>query len=511
MTLAEYAVATKGEHFAWWAETYCEQSVDVFAGKPLALEQWQREFLDEALAIDDDGAPAWSSVCLVVPRKQGKTTLLAAYALWHLLEHDGAPEILLAASSDKQAGRLFDAVAQFARRSDFLREQVHVRDYAGEIARVDGNGKIIRLSSDPERLHGYNPSLVIVDELHAWQAPRLRRAWAALTTAGGARKSAQVFTITTAGESHTRETSILGRLIDGNERQSDLDKHGALTISRNFAGRTLVWKYEAKTTDPFDTAAVKAANPASWITEDYLAKQAANPELSPDEFLQLHACVWSSGSRRAWIPRGQWQQLEVPDLTIPDDAELFIGIDAALNDDTVAVSWAWRIPDSERIGVKCHVIGAKRGVPCHELVAERSMDPRIAIEVVQDLAKKHKIREVAYDPNRFELAARILDEEGFTVVDAWGKRANQTRAWAAWYDGVTTQRIAHDGDLVLAEHVTHAEAEHTENGWKVRKIRGQGRVKIDALVAAAMASWRCQVEGESADYVLAWDDIEVSA
>lgn len=511
MTLAEYAVATQGEHFAWWAENYCEQSVDVFAGKPLALEQWQRDFLDEALAVDEDGAPAWSSVCLVVPRKQGKTTLLAAYALWHLLEHDGAPEILLAASSDKQAGRLFDAVAQFARRSDFLREQVHVRDYAGEIARVDGNGKIIRLSSDPERLHGYNPSLVIVDELHAWQAPRLRRAWAALTTAGGARKSAQVFTITTAGESHTRDTGILGRLIDGNERQGDVEKTGALTVSRNFAGRTLVWKYEAKTTDPFDTAAVKAANPASWITEDYLAKQAANPELSPDEFLQLHACVWSSGSRRAWIPRGQWQQLEVPDLTIPDDAELFIGIDAALNDDCLAVAFSWRIPDSERIGVKCHVIGAKRGVPCHELVAERSMDPRIAIEVVQDLAKRHKIREVAYDPNRFELAARILDEEGFTVVDAWGKRANQTRAWAAWYDGVTTQRIAHDGDLVLAEHVTHAEAEHTENGWKVRKIRGQGRVKIDALVAAAMASWRCQVEGESADYVLSWDDVEVPA
>ena len=511
MTLAEYAVATQGEHFAWWAETYCEQSVDVFAGKPLALEQWQRDFLDEALAVDEDGAPAWSSVCLVVPRKQGKTTLLAAYALWHLLEHDGAPEILLAASSDKQAGRLFDAVAQFARRSDFLREQVHVRDYAGEIARVDGNGKIIRLSSDPERLHGYNPSLVIVDELHAWQAPRLRRAWAALTTAGGARKSAQVFTITTAGESHTRETSILGRLIDGNERQGDVEKTGALTVSRNFAGRTLVWKYEAKTTDPFDTVAVKAANPASWITEDYLAKQAANPELSPDEFLQLHACVWSSGSRRAWIPRAQWQQLEVPDLTVPDGAEVFVGIDAALNDDCTAVAWSWRIPDSDRIGVKCHVIGARRGVPCHELVAERSMDPRIALEVVHSLAKKYDVREVAYDPNRFELAARMLDEDGFRIADAWGKRANQTRAWAAWYDGVTTQRIAHDGDLVLAEHVTHAEAEHAEAGWRVRKIRGQGLVKIDALVAAAMAAWRCQMEGEKADYVLSWDDVEVPA
>jgi phage terminase large subunit-like protein len=511
VTLAEYAHATRGEHFAWWAEQYCEQSVDVFAGQPLVLEQWQREFFDEALAVDEDGNPVWSSVCAVLPRKQGKTTMLAAYAVWHCLEHDGSPEILLAASSDRQAGRLFEAVAAFVRRNDFLRSQFHVRDYAGEISRVDGQGKILRLSSDPERLHGYNPSLVIVDELHAWLAPRLRRAWAALTTAGGARKSAQVFTITTAGESHTRDSGILGRLIDGNERQSDVEKNGALTVSRNFAGRTLVWKYEATTTDPHDTKAVKAANPASWITEDYLAKQAANPELSPDEFLQLHACVWTDGSRRAWIQRAAWQSLEMPGLVVPDGAELFVGVDSALTDDTTAVAWAWRIPDSDRIGVKCHVIGARRGVACHELVAERTMDPRIAIEVIERLAKDHPIREVAYDPNRFELAARMLDEKGFRVADAWGKRANQTRAWAALFDNVQTGRIAHDGDLVLAEHVTHAEAEHTEFGWKVRKIRGQGLVKIDALVAAAIATWRCQMEGDSADYVLSWDDIEVPA
>jgi phage terminase large subunit-like protein len=511
VTLAEYAHATRGEHFAWWAEQYCEQSVDVFAGQPLVLEPWQREFFDEALAVDEDGNPVWSSVCAVLPRKQGKTTMLAAYAVWHCLEHDGSPEILLAASSDRQAGRLFEAVAAFVRRNDFLRSQFHVRDYAGEISRVDGQGKILRLSSDPERLHGYNPSLVIVDELHAWLAPRLRRAWAALTTAGGARKSAQVFTITTAGESHTRDSGILGRLIDGNERQGDVEKDGALTVSRNFAGRTLVWKYEATTTDPHDTKAVKAANPASWITEDYLAKQAANPELSPDEFLQLHACVWTDGSRRAWIQRAAWQSLEMPALVVPDGAELFIGVDSALTDDTTAVAWAWRIPDSDRIGVKCHVIGARRGVACHELVAERSMDPRIAIEVIERLAKDHPVREVAYDPNRFELAARMLDEQGFRVADAWGKRANQTRAWAAFFDNVQTGRIAHDGDLVLSEHVTHAEAEHTENGWKVRKIRGQGLVKIDALVAAAIATWRCQMEGDSADYVLSWDDVEVTA
>lgn len=513
MTTPDYLRGSQsyGDHFAAWCERYLTHSVDQFAGQPFVLEDWQHRFMREALAADDDGGFQWQSVCLLVSRKNGKTALLAGYALWHLLETDGSPEILLAAASDKQAGRLFDAVVAYVRNSPELAARVHVRSYRGEIARTDGRGKILRMSSSPERLHGYGPSLVICDEVAQWTTPNLRKAWAALTTGGGARRSAQTFTITTAGESHTRETGILGRLVDGNEAVGEMDRDGALTVSRNFKGRTLVYRYEAATTDPQDTAAIKAANPASWVTEEFLARQSANPELSPDEFLQLHACVWTDGSRRAWIQRPLWQSLEVPGLLVPDDAELFVGVDAALADDCTAIAWAWRIPDTDRIGVKCHVIGARRGVACHELVQERTMDPRIAIDVIERLAEDRPIREVAYDPNRFELAARMLDESGFTVADAWGKRANQTRAWAAFFDGVTTGRIAHDGDLVLSEHVTHAEAEHAENGWKVRKIRGQGLVKIDALVAAAIATWRCQVEGDAAPYLLSWNDVEVVA
>jgi hypothetical protein len=62
---------------------------------------------------------------------------------------------------------------------------VVVRDYAGEIKRADNGGEIIRVSSDPKRLHGYNPSDVICDELAQWTTPTLRAAWAALTTAAG--------------------------------------------------------------------------------------------------------------------------------------------------------------------------------------------------------------------------------------------------------------------------------------------------------------------------------------
>ena len=42
--------------------------------------------------------------------------MLAAYALYELVYGRGRPEILLAAASDRQAGRLFDAAARFVRR-----------------------------------------------------------------------------------------------------------------------------------------------------------------------------------------------------------------------------------------------------------------------------------------------------------------------------------------------------------------------------------------------------------
>jgi hypothetical protein len=43
----------------------------------------------------------------------------------------------------------------------------------------------------------------------------------------------------------------------------------------------------ARLTDPRDIAAMKLASPAPWITEQYLSRQAANPELSEAAALQL--------------------------------------------------------------------------------------------------------------------------------------------------------------------------------------------------------------------------------
>ncbi len=62
-----------------------------------------------------------------------------------------------------------------------------------------------------------------------------------------------------ASEAHTRETGILGSLIDSNEAAGDVERRGALTISRNHAARVLVYNYAAETKDRHDLAAIPRA------------------------------------------------------------------------------------------------------------------------------------------------------------------------------------------------------------------------------------------------------------
>jgi hypothetical protein len=297
-----YAAGSEVDHFAKFCREHLIQSEDRWEGKPLVLEPWQRRMMGEALAFDSDGWPTWRSVVIIAPRKNGKTAALAALSLYRLLTSPGRPEILLAAPSDRVAGRLFDAVARFVRRSEELSRLVRVRDHAGEIVREDGMGVIYRLSSDPQRLYGYNPTHVVCDELAQWGTPNLRRAYAALTSGGGARSAPQVFTITTAGEAAQRHDSILGRILDAAHDSEDVDREPGLSVCRLWEARTLAWAYEAPTIDPHDVQAMKLANPASWITEAFLRRQASDPELTDAEVLQLHGCVWAA-SESTWVAR----------------------------------------------------------------------------------------------------------------------------------------------------------------------------------------------------------------
>jgi phage terminase large subunit-like protein len=481
--LSQYAYGTVADDFREFCHEHCTQSIDVWDGEPLDLEDWQFQHFEEALACDEKEIPYWGSVVIVLPRKNGKTTLLAAYALYCLLSTEGQPEILLCAASDKQAGRLFQAVLSFIRKDPWLAQRVVIREWQGEISRIDGGGKILRMSSSPETLHGYNPSLVICDEVAQWMTPSLRRAWAALTTAGGARQLTQVFTITVAGMAHEREDGILGRLLDGNERMGDVEQRTqALRISRNHDARTLVFNWSAPTVERDDTAAIKLANPASWVSEEYLRRQAKNPELTDADYLQLHGCVWSVADD-VWLMPPQWDALE-DDLSPLRRGDLVaLGFDGSrfldstvlaacrLSDGFVSVLDAWERPEG----------AAGRGWEV----------PAIEVEsAIEDAFDRFRVVRLYPDPPYWQSEIQgWAHKYGDKVVIPWATA--RMRAMSAAVERFRTDAIArefkHDGNPMLRTHVLSAHMRKTRTGFWIEKASAHSPDKIDAAIAAVLA------------------------
>jgi phage terminase large subunit-like protein len=482
-TFGEYAPLTEVDLFADFCREHCLQSIDVFEGQPLDPEPWQFSLMEEALAaLDERPTPYWSSVAIVLPRKNGKTTLLAAYALYALMTRPGQPEILLCAASDRQAGRLFDAVVSFVRRDAWLSANVVIREWHGEVSRNDGGGKILRMSSSPERLHGYNPSLVICDEVAQWTTPNLRRAWAALTTAGGARRLTQTFTISTAGQAHEREDGILGRLIDANERIGETEQRGALTVSRNHVARTLVFNYCAPTVERDDIDAIKLANPASWITFDYLRRQASNPELTASDFLQFHGCVWSV-AEDVWLAPQQWDGIEREDAPVLGGEMVALGFDGSRYLDSTALV-ACRLEDAQLT-----VLDAWERP---EGAAGRGWEiPAVEVEAaIEDAFDRFNVVRFYPDPPYWqsEIAAWSA-HYGESVVVPWAtaRMRQMSAAVERFRTDAIGGKLGHDGGSLLRRHVLSAHMRKVRTGYWIEKMSANSPDKIDAAIAAVLA------------------------
>lgn len=483
---AAYAAGTRVEHFAWWCSTYCVQSIDVFAGEPLDLEPWQLDFLAEALSVDEHGRPFWRFVVLLLPRKNGKTTMLAAYGLYHADQDDGRPEVLYAASSDKQADKLFTAARMFVQLSPHLSQRHHVRDHDGEINRVDGLAVQQRLSSDPLRLHGSNPSLVVADELAQWTTPRLVNAYGALTTGGGARSQRQIFAISAAGDAETRDGSILGGIVDGVMASGEVEVvHDGLRIGRDFRSRSLVYEYAApirRRSDPVER--VKLANPASWITTEYLAEQQTSPHVKDHHYLQLHAGVWSE-SENVYIPADVWRALGTPASVIQRGARIAVGVDGSRTHDTTVIAVASMAGDL--VDVDAVIYSVRQDAPHHVL----HEGGRINYDAIEDdlleLFAQYDVAAAGYDPRYLDRSAEILatrlPDASIIAVEPTSKvmRDAFTTLERAAIDG----RLRHRGDAAIASHLAAVHAARDDRGWVIRKRR-QSR-PIDAVPAMAIA------------------------
>jgi phage terminase large subunit-like protein len=167
-----------------------------FAGKPFNLRPWQLRILKRLFKTGKDGRRQYRTCLLMLPRKNGKSELCAALAIFLMLDGEIGGEVYSAASDKDQAALVFNVAAQMVRNDDELEAQVEIVDSQKRIVHRKSGSFYRAISAEAYSKHGFNASVVIYDELHAAQT---RDLWDVLATSQGARRQPLMMAITTAG------------------------------------------------------------------------------------------------------------------------------------------------------------------------------------------------------------------------------------------------------------------------------------------------------------------------
>ena len=415
------------------------------------LEPFQRQIAEEVFSPRRE-------TLILEPRGNGKSTLLAALALFELLSTPN-PQIAVGAASREQAGTLFEIARAMAAHPEIARRVELTRR---EIRTPTGWLRVV--ASDGPEQHGLILSLAIVDELHAHRDDEL---YLALRTGMLKRADAKLVTISTAG---IGAESPLGRLHARARTLPEIQRSGAFTraVGKNFA--MLEWALPEQA-EIDDMEAVKEANPASWLSAEALAEQReAVHELA---FRRYHANQWVQ-AEAPWIAAQAWDACSAKP-EIPDGAsEVVLGVDAAIRHDSSAVATVWKDP----AGIFHASFEVWTPTP------ERDVELELVVEHIRRQARRYRVRGVAFDPYFLWHAAQRLEAEGIAMVEWKQDNARMVPATQTLYETIVHQRLRHGGHEVARAHALAAEVRETERGLRIRK---SGKERNDAVVALAMA------------------------
>lgn len=185
-----------GERPIEFIERFCKQSQGTL-GAPLTLELFQRAFIQTLFGWleKETGYRRFRETLFLVGRKNGKSTLLAALALYLLIaDYEGAAEIYSVATKKDQAKKVLTEAVNMVKQSPELRAVIKKR--RNDMYFPATASKFEALASDSNTLDGLNSHAVIIDELHAI---RDRNLYEVMKQSTSSRRQPLVIMITTSG------------------------------------------------------------------------------------------------------------------------------------------------------------------------------------------------------------------------------------------------------------------------------------------------------------------------
>lgn len=473
------------------------------AGKKIKLLPGQRDFLHDIYSRSPDDPV--NLAILSEPRGNGKTGLIQALALCHLLgpEAQSRGEVYAAAVDRTQSTKMFAEVEATLHAVPELFARVNIQRSAKriEVMEGDGAGSIFEaMSGDARKGHGLAPSFFAYDELA--RVPD-RELFDALLTGMGKRPCLGVILSTqAASDDHT-----LSVLIDDAMQGSD---------------RAVICRITAAPADadPFDPDTLQACNPALgiYLDEKTLLDEQQKARRIPSfeanfRNLRLNQRVDAQAERRI-VPAAEWTAC----VGTVDPEELkgrkcIGGLDlSGRNDLTALVLLFEREAEAEGESSTFDVLpfiwtpeGAmERRRPAEQERMRQWIDKGHVIAIpgpvirygfiatkLAELAVTYKIQSIAYDRWRIDDLKLELDDAGCSVpLEPFGQGYQSiSPALDAFQELVLTRRLRHDNPVLTAAVANAIVVSDPAGNNKIDKEKSNHRApyRIDPAVALAMA------------------------
>jgi phage terminase large subunit-like protein len=462
-------------------------------GLQMKLEWWQRLVLLAYFA-------GFSEILIVIPKGNGKTTLLASLAVYHLLTTP-YPQAFIGASNKEQAGIMYEEARRISQlhaawRRRLIPRQSTKRIYVGK----GGKGGFLRvLSSDRLKaeggdddegrgtLEGIEPTLGLVDELQAHVNDAI---YAAIQGALHKREG-QLLTISTAGFDLR---SLLKRMRDGALKFRDKIVDQRFTVARREGFVMFEWALHDRD-DVEDMAVVKLANPSSFVTKKKLKALRNSPAMTSSRWAVRHCNLWGQ-SEGAYFDAELWDARGNEDLVIPDGVQVILGYDHARSYDH-AVLVALQVIDIggelvpiEKWDPEQHEGGRARLMPVEHWIPSEQDGGRVPYwrikKGMRDACARFDVAGIGFDKlGGFSQSAEELADEGLPMIEVSMKSNVWAPLTSELYAAVKGGRVEHDDDDRLRAHVLAAETKDSEYGERLH-----GKPKSGAKVDGAMA-WGC--------------------
>lgn len=463
----------------------------------LHLELWQKAIVSAIFGIMDKttGYRQFREVFIIIARKNGKTLFAAAIAAYmtYVDGEYGAKVYFLAPKLD-QADLVYDAFYQIVQSDDELdsitkkrRSDIYIKAFNTSVKKIAFNSK----KSD-----GFNPQLVVNDEMEAWPGDQGLKQYEVMTSALGARKQPLIISIATAGyvndgifdELFKRATAFL----KGNSREK----------------RLLPFIYMIDDIEKWDSIEeLKKSNPnlgVSVSAEYYLEQiEIARNSISKKVEFMTKFCNIKQNSAVAWLD--YWDVMkcvhEEKPLSLEDFKGCYCvgGIDLSRTTDLTAASIVINRDGINHIFTRFYMPQKRYEVAINEdntpyniyrdrgflfISGENQVDYKDVYNWFIELVKVYKIKplKIGYDRYSANYLVEDLKTAGFHTDDVY-QGTNLTPVLHEFEGNLKDGLFDFGDNSMLAAHFLNVAVDINLNDSRMKPVKIEKRMRIDGAMS----------------------------